>query len=669
MNLKVIFKGTTYIVAALVALATVVVYLPSLQNEFVAWDDWQYICRNPHITSLDTRFLKWAIFDFYEANWHPLTWLSHAIDYAIWRLNPMGHHLTSVILHGLNTFLVIILIVNLLRVASSFEEVKGFLSDRRVLTVGIITGLLFGLHPIHVESVAWVSERKDVLCAFFFLLSILAYIRYVSGASPPPHPSSLPTGERIKPALSKLEGVRGIRWYLFSLGFFFLALLSKPMAVTLPVVLLIMDWYPFRRIEGADRLKPIFIEKFPFFALSLVSAILTLLAQSSGGSITSMKILPLSIRIFVGFKALIAYLGKMILPIELIPFYPYPQDISLLSFEYLLPLLLMIGITAACIVLSRKRRVWLAIWGYYVLTLFPVLGIIQVGRQAMADRYTYLPSLGPFLIIGLGVTWLFESLNTLKRWNLFLKTINLSIAAIVIFFMLFASIKQIGVWKNGVVLWTYVIEKNIQKVPMAYYNRGVAYERMGQYDKAIEDYNRAITLNPNYVEAYCNRGGTYEKMDQYDKAIEDYNRAITLNPNYIETYYNRGVTYEKMDQYDKAIEDYNRAITLNPNYIEAYYNRGVAYEKMGQYNKAIENYSIVINLNPNDFEAYNNRGVTYSKSGRYEEALIDLTEAIGLSPNSSELYFNRGNIYMSLGRFEEALKDFTKSRVNSLPLD
>jgi hypothetical protein len=260
---------TKSFIACSVALVTFAVFLPSLRNEFVNYDDGNYVYENPFIRSLDMKLLKSAFTEFYASNWHPLTWLSHAFDYAMWGLNPLGHHLTNNILHALNTLIVVFLVIRLLEVYRLTMANKGlsqpFINDSTLKITGAATGLLFGLHPLHVESVAWVSERKDLLCAFFFLLTIIAYIRYVM---------------EIKARASINSPSRFFnRNYLFAIGFFILSLMSKPMAVSLPFVLLILDWYPFRRIRSLKTFCTVSTEKLPFFALTLISSVLTILGK------------------------------------------------------------------------------------------------------------------------------------------------------------------------------------------------------------------------------------------------------------------------------------------------------------------------------------------------------------------------------------------------------
>jgi protein O-mannosyl-transferase len=611
-------KKIRCIIAASVALVTLLMYFPALHNGFVGiWDDNAYVVEDPHIRSLDAAFFRWAFLDFHVSNWHPLTWISHAVDYALWGLNPLGHHLTNIVLHAVNTALVVMLALMLLDIVkkrSVQNRSTSLLNDRTVLIAAGVTGLLFGIHPVHVESVAWVAERKDLLCALFFLLSVMAYVRYVfdqgSGARGQVlEIRSQESGVRSqKSGTGKQEsGVRSQKpadsgnakagpkksflneHYLFSLGFFVLALMSKPMAVTLPMVLLILDWYPFNRIQSIQTLLTAGIEKLPFLALSLASSIIAILAQSAGESIESLELIPFSTRLLVAAKSLIAYLGKMLLPLNLIPFYPYPKDAALFSFPYASAIILAAGITVACIVLAKKQRLWLSAWGYYVVTLIPVLGIVQVGNQAMADRYTYLPSIGPFLITGLCAAGIAEKARFFSR-KPFLGMIAPLVAAIVVFFSLAAStVQQIGVWKNGFVLWDHVIAKGFESAT-AYNNRGLSMDEMGQRDKAIADFSRAISMEPGNYFAYNNMGVMYGKDGQYQRSIDYFLKAISINPEHTDSYCNLGLSYFYLKQYDIALENYNKAIGLKRNFDAAYLNRGNLYFTVGNKELAFRDY-------------------------------------------------------------------------------
>jgi tetratricopeptide (TPR) repeat protein len=712
-------KYLKYYLAGSVALITFIVYLTCLRNDFVEWDDGAYVFENSHIHSLNAAFFRWAFFDFYAANWHPLTWISHALDYALWGLNPLGHHLTNIVLHAINVFLVVLLAIRLLEAwkeRTGRNGLSSFPSGQAILIAAGTTGLLFGLHPIHVESVAWVAERKDLLCALFFLLSITWYSNYVR----------IVTSEvSHENPFSQFFN----RYYLCALGFFIFALMSKPMAVTLPVVLLLLDWYPFNRIRSFNTSLPVLAEKLPFIILSLLSSMVTILAQKAGGALTSINAIPLSTRVLVGTKALVVYLVKTMWPLNLIPLYPYPKTALLLSPEYLVPIAIVVGITVVSIVHVKKQKLWLATWSYYVITLLPVLGFVQVGSQSMADRYTYLPSLGLFLMVGLVVASVSQQVDILKRWRL-LVGIAGTIAVLLAFILLtYLTTRQIGIWKNSYTLWSYVIEKAPTPVPQAYFSLGIVFGERKQFDKAIAYYDQAIALDPAYYEAYENRGFIFEKMGQLDRAIGDYNTVIALKPDRYRAYYNRGIAFGKKGQLDmaladydqvialspsnydaynnrgtvfgktgrldKALADYDQAITLDSSRYEAFYNRGTLFEKTGQpdkaladydratilnpsyyslylregvlcdqagmLDKALEYFNMYIEKNPNNAEAYGNRGITYALMGQYESALKDLNRTIELDKNSAVAYFNPGNIYMNRGQKKPAVADYQKA--------
>ena len=576
-----IAHNAKFYLAALVAFATVIVYLNALQNEFAGvWDDNAYIVENVAIRSLNAAFFRWAFLDFYASNWHPLTWLSHAVDYAFWGLNPLGHHLTSIILHATNTLLVVLLTARLLEAVkrrSGNEGTPVFLTDRTVFIAAGVSGLLFGLHPIHVESVAWVSERKDLLCALFFLLSVMAYVRYAKDQGS----GSREQGSKGGSSQAGLKNGFTNKQYLLSLGFFVLALLSKPMAVTLPVVLLILDWCPLDRVRSRPALRTVLFEKIPFSALSLFSSIMTILAQRSGESIASLELTPFSTRVLVATKALIAYLGKMLAPRDLVAYYPYPREVSFFSFEYLSAALLVLGITAGCVVLARKQKLWLSAWGYYVITLIPVLGIVQVGNQAMADRYTYLPGLGPFLVAGLVVAWGAAKLDAMPRRGILAKSAGSAAALAVFFFLSYSTFQQIGIWKNSLVLWDNVIISGFES-STAYNNRGLSLDDRGQREAARADFEKAIALDPRNYFAYNNQGVLYGKDGQYERSIDYFQRAIAINPRHADSYCNLGLSYFNVHLYDLALEQYNKAIDLKQDFNAAYLNRGNLHFIMGR---------------------------------------------------------------------------------------
>jgi tetratricopeptide (TPR) repeat protein len=644
-------QKSTYYLAGCVAVVAFAVYLPSLQNDFIAeWDDGEYVLNNPFIRSIGLAFLKWSFFDFYASNWHPLTWISHALDYALWGLNPLGHHLTSVILHAVNTFLVVVLVMRLQEAAKGAAPVGGEASapgDRGMLITAGVTGLLFGLHPVHVESVAWIAERKDLLCALFFLLSIAGYRNYVAAVG------SEAAGRSIFSRFST-------KGYLLSLGFFILALLSKPMAVSLPVVLLILDWYPFRRLHSISTVRAALVEKLPFVAFSLISSVLTILAQRAWGAVVEIQAVPLSSRLLVAVRSLVAYLGKMIVPVELVPYYPYPKVISILSMEFLLAFALAIGITFCCVMISEKQKGWLAAWGCYLATLLPVIGIVQVGSQSMADRYAYLPSLAPFLVLAAGTSWGYEKVISRHRSRSMVMMLFIGAGIMISAGLSALTLRQVQVWKNGLSVWSYVIEKQPGKVSIAYTNLGSVYQKAGQFDKALEYYDKALSLDPNDYLAYVNRGVIFNDVGRYDLAIESYGRAVATNPADYTAYYNRGLTYDKIGRLNDAIEDFQKATKLQAKDPWTHNNLGILYSKAGRYDQSIAAFNNAIAIEPNNPVMFINRGLSFAFSGQYPRAIEDFSMAIHLDQKNVAAYFNRGDAYVKTGSIELAVSDFSK---------
>ena len=595
-----------YVIALLISLATLAVYLPALHNGFVNWDDPHYVLNNTHIRSLDLAFVRWAFFDASTIYWHPLTWISHALDYAFWGLNPFGHHLTSIVLHAINTFIVVCLTIRLLRILQARGN-PFFSNERAVLIAGGVVGVLFGLHPVHVESVAWAAERKDLLYSLFYLLSVMSYANY----------ACCQEESGSKDACYKASR------YLLALALLFLSLSSKPMAVTLPAVLLLLDWYFFKRLRSLGRVAGVVLEKVPFLALSLIVSVVTFMAQNKLGAVASLESTPVESRVLVACKSLMMYLVEIIAPVKLLPLYYYPKTVSILMAQFFIPLALVAGITAASVLTAGKRPAWLAAWGYFVVSLLPVVGLIQSGPQSMADRFSYLPSLGPFFLMGAGTAWIWSRVSAIP----IAKYITAAVAAVLAVSLSILTVKQIAIWHDGITLWNRTINGQSAQFSEPYYLRGITYGDKGDYSSAIKDYTTAITLEPSYGSAYINRGVAFLETGETDRAIEDFNTAIRL----------------------KA--------TLS----ESYTNRGNAFYKKGELNRAIEDYTVAISLEPALYQAYLNRGNVYKVRGDLERSLADYTRALSLNPAFAKGYIVRGDLYLTKGSVELAVKDYQKA--------
>ncbi len=574
------------IAAAVAALAAFLVYLPSLKNGFVLWDDDQYILNNQFIRSLDLGFIRKAFTTVVAANWHPLTVISYAVDYRLWGLNPYWYHLENIVLHALNTALVAVLAARLYDMASGAGRVK----DSCAAFAGFTAALLFALHPLHVESVAWVSERKDVLYAFFFLLSVLSYMKYAD------------TGRD-----------KG-QYYLLSLALFALSLMSKPMAITLPLVLLILDFYPLGRFHDAFTNFRVVAEKLPFFALSIVSAALTIWAQRTGAILMPLQMLSPGDRIAGAVRGYAFYVWKTILPVNLAPFYPRPPATDLFDHVFVISALVITSLTVLAI-LARRKKAFIAAWLYYIVTLVPVIGILQAGDQAAADRYTYLPLLGFFMLAG---SFCANVFRTRKG-----AAIALLLAAAVPLTAL--TVSQEGVWKDSLSLWSRELEI-YPKVPRAFNQRGVAYMELGDYAQAIDDLNNAIRLDSGIPRFYYNRANAYSAVGDYRSAIDDYSKAISLKPDYALAYFNRGTAYGRLTRYNEALDDYNMVIVLQPTSI-AYSNRGIIKMNLGRWVEALEDFKTAVALAPENAQAWWNMGAVSSKLGDTAGAQLYFNEA------------------------------------------
>ena len=554
-------------VAWVVAAAVFAVFLPSLANDYVSWDDNLYIYENPHVRSLDLRFLRWALTDVRIDYWQPVSWLSHAIDYALWGPSPVGSHLGSILLHALNTLLVVLLAATLVRQALSRAAIPGgrapLVHDHEILIAGAAAGLFFGLHPLRVEAVAWAAERKDILCAFFFLLSIRAYVSYRNGSRPQ---------------------------YAWSLVFFLLALASKPMAVSLPLVLLLLDWYPLNLLTTSAGIRRSVREKMPFFVLSLIIAAATLAQQRSIGAMRSLLEIPLADRVLLAVRAIGYYLSKTLYPAGLVPFYPIPRDVSLLSVEFGIPLLAAAAITLVCLWQVKRSRAPAALWSYFLIALAPTLALLPAGDISMADRYTYLPAIGPSLLVGLSATLAWRWSRARADRGALPRVFLLASGAAVVAFLSFLTIQQIGVWKNSLTFWNYIIEKKPNQIPIAYNQRGIVYAEQGDREKAFMDFTTAISLSPRAWSSYQNRGVLFLEMGRYGDALSDFDAALALFPESQSVLDNRGVTYARLGRAERALQDLSRAIEIDPEFIRAYLDRGELLEGMGRRAQAVEDF-------------------------------------------------------------------------------
>jgi Tfp pilus assembly protein PilF len=590
--------------------------------DFISYDDRDYVTENIHIRhGITPAAIEWAFRTDHAANWHPLTWMSHMLDVQAFGSNPHRHHMVNLLFHVANTLLLFLV---LYRMTGALWKCA-------------FVAAAFALHPLHVESVAWVSERKDVLSTFFWMLTTAAYVRYVE--------------------------LQRLRAYLIVLAFFALGLMAKPMLVTLPFTLLLLDYWPLQRIPfpwaggkstigSRKKLEPaaeppsplpiqpvprtsyLLVEKIPFFFLAAVSCVVTFIAQRNGGAIRSFESFPLGVRIANAVVSYAVYMEKTIWPGGLAVFYPHPGLRPL--WQIFAAGLLLAIIT--CIALRKAAKIpFLAVgWLWFVGTLVPVIGIVQVGSQAWADRYTYVPLVGLFIMIAWGLPVLLKGFRRAGEALFAMAVVALAAASVCTWI-------QVGYWHDSLTLFNHAIQVTGRNA-VAYYNRGMAYIKLADYRQAISDCNRAVEINPKYSDAYNNRAIAYMKLGDYGNAVSDYTRIIEMDKNYAKAYLNRGSAYAGLGDFRQAVSDYTRAIEIDPAYADPYSNRGVAYIKLGENQQALSDYDRAIEIDPENADVYYNRGLAYGKQGDPQHAVEDLQKAARLNSEPAKNYLRRMGI-------------------------
>jgi len=566
--------------AASLALVTIGLYWPATNHDFVNYDDNLYVTENPHVQGgLNPEGVKWAFSNPVAGNWHPLTMLSHMLDCQLYGLKPWGHHLTSVLLHALNTVLVFLLLRNL----------------TGMLWRSMLVAAVFGLHPLHVESVAWVAERKDVLSAFFGLLALIFYASYAQKRSRVERQES-----RANTAVSALDPRPSALDYSLALFFFALGLLSKPMLVTWPFVMLLLDYWPLGRVSNVEcrvsRARHLVAEKIPFFALAIVMSGVTFVAQKQTGTLAVVENLSLGARSANALISYCRYLGKLFWPSDLAIFYSYagkwPLDLVIMAGG------LILGLTVLFIVQRRRHPFLLMGWLWYLGTLVPVIGLVQVGDQAMADRYAYIPSLGVLILTIWGIYEL------TRRWRYQEQALSVAGCAVIVLCCGMTR-QQLGYWKDDETLFRHALEVTEHNY-VAHNGLGNALDEKGQSAAAIDQFQEAIRLKPDFADACYNLGNVFGKNGQTDAAIRQFQEAIRLKPDFAEAYNNLGFALGMTGQTDAAIRQFQEAIRLKPDFAEAHNNLGFALGIKGQTDEAIRQFQEAIHLKPDFAQARNN---------------------------------------------------------------
>jgi hypothetical protein len=509
---------TALVAAGLVALI-LAIYGQTLTFDFVLYDDPDYVVRNTVVgQGLTPHGLAWALTTVHASNWHPLTWVSHMLDCEVYGLRPAGHHLTSVILHALNS----LILFGLLRRLTGEFWPSAFVAA------------LFAVHPTHVESVAWVAERKDVLSTLFFLLATLCYVGYVRRG--------------------------GAARYAAVAALFALGLMAKPMVVTLPLVLLLLDYWPLRRRRSWIALV---LEKLPLFALAGASAVATLIAQRAGGSMESNDLVSLPLRVVNATVSYARYVIKTVWPADLSVLYPHPNlagGTPWSPWQLAAAGSFLVVVTVIVFAVGDRYRYARVGWSFYLITLLPVIGLVQVGQQAMADRYTYLPSIGLFLVVAWGARDVLVAMPgrpTGKKWAAAL------VAGTVLIGCTTASWAQTRYWRDSLALFERALAVTAP-TPIMLSNLGVALAADGRLDEAIACHLQALEIKPDYAKAHNNLGTAYQQAGRIDLAIRHYRAATGIDPGSAAAHYNLGVALQASGRSDEAAAEFRRALEIDP---------------------------------------------------------------------------------------------------------
>ncbi len=596
------------------ALVTLAMYLPVLYHGFVQYDDQQYVTDNPRVQAgLTWHGLVWA-FGFHAGNWHPLTWLSHMLDCQLYGAWAGGHHLTNVLLHVASTLLLFSVLNRMTNAVWRSAAVAA----------------LFAWHPLHVESVAWVAERKDVLCAFFWMLTLWLYARYAA-----------------KPSIAR---------YLFALGSFALCLMSKPMGVTLPFVLMLLDYWPLKRFAIYDLrftiFKTLLLEKVPFLALSAVACVLTLRAQEL--AIVSTAGLSISQRLANVVVAYNHYLAVMFVPRNLAVYYPYQFHLPALTITCAA---VVLGLVTLLTIKNFHSRPYLAVgWLWYLGTLVPVIGLVQVGDQAWADRYTYLPLIGLFVML----VWL---AGDIIKSRIVLQSLSV-VAALA---LVAATSAQLSYWRNTRTLFEHaanVTRENALAVTIL----GSLLAEEGKSDKAMEYYQTALRYSPTFPEAHFFLGNALEEQGKLDEAVVEYQKALWFKPMQEQTHIFLAIALAKQKKYDEAIMHYTEALKLNPDSAPAHNNLARVFQTQGRFDDAIAHYNAALEIDPKLSIAHNNLGILLLQKGNLAEGIRQLREAVRLRPDNAESQYNLALALNQQGQWSEAAGLFKKT-AGSYPAD
>lgn len=605
--------GLTILVSFALALCVVGTYWPIRDNHFIPFDDVEYITGNYHVNAgFTSDSLRWAFTHIYAANWHPLTWLSHMLDCQFWGLKPTPHHLTNLALHILSTILLFLI----------FR-----LATRRIWPSAFVAAV-FGLHPVHVESVAWAAERKDVLSGFCFMLTLLCYVWYAR-----------------RPTLKR---------YLLVLSTFALGLLAKPMLVTLPFVLMLLDYWPLHRIDNreGDRrpLRALLLEKVPLLALAIGASIVTYLGQTTSGAAPSLEAYTFGLRLQNAIVSYLRYIGKTFWPTKLAVFYPIYGDFKP-PLLWVSALAVLVVVTAL-VIIWRKHRYLLVGWLWFLGMLVPVIGIVQVGMQSMADRYMYLPMIGLTIMVAWG------ALELCQRFRLRQVVTVLSIAVLVVCSIM--TWRQVRYWKDGLTLFYHALEV-ARDNPLAEMIVGSEYGNRDEVARAVPYFRRAIQLDPTYAGGYTGLGRALMFLKQYGEAHEVLQKADQLDQRDPSIALNMGDLAGEQGDYAEAVRQYLRSLDRKSDQPQVQYNLAIALMHLNDFSAAEDHLRRMLKMTPGSAEAHYHLSKLLLRRGQRAQAETELRESLRLEPKSPQAQFDLAMIELGDHHFDSATKSLRES--------
>jgi len=616
----------------LIALVTVVPFLPTLDNQFVNWDDERNFLDNYQYRGLGWTHLRWMWTTSHIGHYAPLTWMTLGLDYLVWGLKPVGYHLGNLLLHAANAAVFYLVARRILGLALPGPGERGNVG---LAAAAAFAALLFALHPLRVESVAWATERRDVLSGLFYLSAILVYLR----------------------ACEREERGRGQYWA--AVGLFVCALLSKSMAVSLPAVMLILDVYPLRRLGGArgwwgEPARRVYLEKIPFMLLALAASAIAFLAQVQLHNMAPPDQLPTLGRLAVSAYGLSFYLWKTVAPVSLPPLYELPSTVNPWAPPFLLSYGLVLAITVLVLAVRRRVPGLPAAWLAYMIILLPVLGIFQNGPQIAADRYTYLAALGWALLASAGL------LDAWRRRS-FLVT---GLAVLLLLGLGILTWNQVRVWHDSEKLSRHAVAID-PRSSFGQFGLGLALARQGKLVEAVEHYQTALRLKPDYAEAHNNAGSVLFRQGKLAEAIDHFQQALRINPDHAEAHNNAGSALVQQGKLAEAIPHYEQALTIKPDYVDAHNNVGLALVRQGKLAEAIAHYEQALRIKPDHSAAHTNWGDALAQQGKPAEAIEHYQQALHVKPENALAHNNWGVALLHQGRLDEAIEHFRQALIIS----